>query len=74
LFLDNCEKPILKSLPLWKCVVNPILNDCSPQVNLEGATGEIKFDENGRRKGIHLEIMNLQGNSLKGYIILAFNV
>ncbi|XP_044181464.1 glutamate receptor 2-like isoform X1 [Acropora millepora] len=41
------------------------LLDCMKKVNLDGFTGEIQFDENGRRKGIHLEIMNLQGNSLK---------
>ncbi|XP_067047695.1 glutamate receptor 2-like [Acropora muricata] len=41
------------------------LLDCMKKVNLDGYTGEIKFDENGRRKRIHLEILNLRGNSFK---------
>ncbi|KAK2559935.1 hypothetical protein P5673_017512, partial [Acropora cervicornis] len=41
------------------------LLDCMKKVNLDGSTGGIKFDENGRRKRIHLEILNLRGNSFK---------
>ena len=32
---------------------------------MDGSTGPIKFDENGKRKGIQLEILNLRNNSFK---------
>ena len=32
---------------------------------MNGLTGPIKFDENGKRKGIELEILNLRNNSFK---------
>ena len=32
---------------------------------MDGLTGPIKFDENGKRKGIELEILNLRNNSFK---------
>ncbi|XP_067046387.1 glutamate receptor 4-like isoform X2 [Acropora muricata] len=41
------------------------LLDCMKKVNLDGITGEVQFDQNGRRNGIHLEILNLQNNSFK---------
>ncbi|XP_044180944.1 glutamate receptor 2-like [Acropora millepora] len=43
------------------------LLDCMKEVNLDGITGEVKFDENGRRRGIQLslEILNLRNNSFK---------
>ncbi|XP_067046394.1 glutamate receptor 2-like isoform X1 [Acropora muricata] len=41
------------------------LLDCMKKVHLNGITGEVKFDENGRRNGIHLEILNLRNNSFK---------
>ena len=43
--------------------------DSSPQVYLYGITGEVKFDENGRRNGIHLEILNLRNNSFEKVIL-----
>ena len=33
------------------------------QVNLDGLTGPVQFNEYGNRKGINLEILNLQNNS-----------
>jgi len=41
------------------------LLDCIKKVNLDGITGEVQFDENGRRNGIQLEILNLRNNSFK---------
>ena len=32
---------------------------------MDGSTGPIKFDENGKRKGIELEILNLRNNSFR---------
>ena len=32
---------------------------------MDGSTGPIKFDENGKRKGIELEILNRRNNSFK---------
>ena len=32
---------------------------------MDGLTGPIKFDENGKRTGIELEILNLRNNSFK---------
>ena len=55
--------------PLWKCGLNPKVEDFFPQVNLDGITGEVKFDENGRRRGIQLEILNLRNNSFKKVIL-----
>ena len=51
--------------------LNPKVEDFSPQVNLDGITGEVKFDENGRRRGIQLslEILNLRNNSFKKVIL-----
>ena len=35
------------------------------QVNLDGLTGPINFNEYGKRKGVDLEILNLRNNSFK---------
>ena len=40
-------------------------SDHSLQVNINGFTGPIKFDDNGIRKGIGMEILNLRNNSFK---------
>lgn len=39
------------------------LTFCFMQVNLDGLTGPVQFNEYGNRKGINLEILNLQNNS-----------
>ena len=33
------------------------------QVNLDGATGNIEFNEKGKRTGVELDILNLRNNS-----------
>ncbi|XP_078382291.1 glutamate receptor 2-like [Oculina patagonica] len=38
---------------------------CIKKVNLDGLTGPIQFNENGKRKEIELEILNLRNNSFK---------
>ena len=35
------------------------------QVNLDGMTGRLQFNEHGERKGIQLETLNLRNNSFK---------
>ena len=35
------------------------------QVNLDGLTGSVHFNEHGNRKGITLEILNLQNDSFR---------
>lgn len=38
---------------------------CLKKVNLDGITGPIQFDENGERKGVELQILNLRNNTFK---------
>ena len=35
------------------------------QANLTGITGFVRFDEDGKRTGVDLEILNLRNNSFK---------
>ena len=35
------------------------------QVSLDGVTGHVQFDGDGRRRGIELEILNLRNNSFE---------
>lgn len=35
------------------------------QVSLDGLTGPVKFNENGKRRKIELEILNLRNNLFK---------
>ena len=69
----------IKPLTL-KCQEQPLLWFCyNPQANVNGATGNVQFDEGGTRKGIEFDIYNLRNNSFQvvsnddfGYLELSF--
>lgn len=45
------------------------------KVNLDGLTGPVQFSENGMRRNIELDVLNLRNNSFtKVRIVVAFEV
>ncbi|KAL9962068.1 hypothetical protein ACROYT_G031137 [Oculina patagonica] len=67
---NNTDKDFISTVYDAFQVINQAINKepCSSingsAVNLSGLTGPIQFNEYGQRKGIELEILNLQNNSL----------
>ena len=69
--LNLCHSNARNSSFLWFCY--------NPQANVNGATGNVQFDEGGTRKGIEFDIYNLRNNSFQvvsnedfGYLELSF--
>lgn len=46
-------------------IIDLLWNDRYPQVVLDGITGPIKFNDDGKRTGVELEILNLRNNFFK---------